>query len=147
MAAARRKSSPPDPATGTRQTVASKATPPLVLLVDDMEETREMYAEYFVYEGFRVAHATDGEHALLKVIALMPDVVVMDLAMPVLDGWDATHQIKHHAKTKHIPVVALTGHATPRNLRRATDAGADAVLTKPCTPAALAAVVNKLLRR
>ncbi len=118
-----------------------------MLLVDDVEEARDMYAEFFVHAGLRVAHATDGEHALLKVLSMLPDAVVMDLAMPVLDGWEATRQIKSHAKTKHIPVIALTGHATPSELRRASAAGADAVLTKPCTPDALLAVVNRLLGR
>ncbi|HEY8076423.1 MAG TPA: response regulator [Labilithrix sp.] len=146
IAAARRKSAPPEgPVTGTRRALRAKGYAPLVLLVDDTEEAREMYAEYFVHQGFRVAQATDGEHALLKVLTLMPDLVVMDLAMPVLDGWEATHQIKAHAKTKHIPVIALTGHVTPQDLRRAGDAGADAVLGKPCTPESLLQVVKRLL--
>lgn len=106
-----------------------------------------MYAEYFTNAGFRVAQAVDGDHALWKVISLNPDVVVMDLAMPVLDGWEATHKIKTHPKTKHIAVVALTGHVTTKELRRAEDAGADAVLTKPCSPDALLVVVRRLLGR
>ena len=79
----------------------------------------------------------EGDHALWKVTALKPDLVVMDLAMPILDGWAATREIKTHPKTKHIPVITHTGHATDENLDRARDAGADAVLTKPCLPATL----------
>ena len=120
---------------------------PLVLLVDDLQEAREMYAAHLTSSGFRVAEATDGEHALLKVISLMPEVVVMDLAMPVLDGWEATHRLKTHPRTRHIAVVALTGHATPRDLQRAEDAGADVVLAKPCTPEVLHVVIERLLRR
>lgn len=119
---------------------------PLVLLVDDVQDARDMYAEFFVNAGFRVAQAVDGEHALFKVRLLVPDVVVMDLAMPGLDGWDATHEMKAHSKTKNIPVIALTGHATEPELRRAEDAGADVVLTKPCTPDALLVAVRSVLQ-
>jgi len=118
---------------------------PHVLIVDDDEETREMYGEAFTGGGYRVAHAVDGEHALLKIISLSPDIVVMDLAMPVLDGWEATQRIKAHARTKHIPVIALTGYATPVEIRHAYDAGADAVLVKPCTPRALLFLAGRLL--
>lgn len=144
--AARRKSAPPDgPSTGTRRVLGETDVPPLVLLVDDVQDTRDLYAENFTNAGFRVAQAVDGDHALLKVMSLMPDVIVMDLAMPVLDGWEATHKIKTHPKTKHIAVVTLTGHVTSAELRRAEDAGADVVLTKPCTPDALLVVVRRLL--
>ena len=104
-----------------------------------------MYSTSLKHAGFRVIEATDGEHALLKVISLMPDVVVMDLAMPVLDGWEATHQLKSHPRTRHIAIVALTGHVTARELRRAEDAGADVVLAKPCTPDTLQIVITRLL--
>lgn len=127
--------------------VGEKDPAPLVLLVDDAEDAREMYATRLFDAGFRVAHAVDGEHALWKVITLLPDVVVMDLAMPALDGWEATHQIKTHPRTKHIGVVVLTGQATPKALRRAEDAGADVVLIKPCLPDELLAVVQQVLGR
>ncbi len=120
-------------------------TRPLVLLVDDSENTREMYAEYFELSGFRVSQATDGEHALWKVLSLMPDLVVMDLAMPTLDGFSATRQLKAHAKTKHIPVIVLTGHATPSCIALAEEAGADVVLVKPCTPSALLSIVERFV--
>lgn len=80
-------------------------------------------------------------------MALVPDLVVMDLAMPIVDGWEATRQIKAHPKTMHIPVIALTGHVTQQNLDRAREAGADAVVTKPCTPQDLLVVVRRLLAR
>ncbi len=120
---------------------------PLVMLVDDSEETRAMYAEFLEHAGLRTTHAVDGEHAVWKVVALQPDVVVMDLAMPVLDGWTATRQLKSNPKTKRVPVIVLTGHATDDNLGRAEDAGADVVLTKPCLPDALHAVIRKLLAK
>lgn len=120
---------------------------PLILLVDDAESDRALYAEYFEHAGLRVAQAVDGDHALWKVVSLKPDVVVMDLTMPVLDGWEATRKMKAHPRTMHIPVIVLTGHATEAELRRADDAGANVVLTKPCAPEALVVVVRGLLAR
>jgi two-component system cell cycle response regulator DivK len=120
---------------------------PLVLLVDDQEDARDVYTEYFVDAGFRVAQAVDGEHALWKVMIQMPALVIMDLAMPVLDGWEATHQIKTNPKTMHIPVVVLTADVTALARRRAEDAGADLVLTKPCTPQALLEVIRRFLKK
>ena len=120
---------------------------PLVLIVDDAQVTRDLYAEYLLYSGLRVALAVDGDHGLWKVLMLSPDLVVMDLAMPGIDGWEATRQLKAHPRTKHIPVIALTGHVSEENLRRARDVGADLVLTKPCTPDELLSQIRKLLSR
>jgi len=127
-----------------RQTAASTAAP-LVLLVDDHQDARDLYSDFFKEAGFRIAEAVDGDHALLKIAALMPSAVVMDLAMPVLDGWEATRRIKEHPKTEHVAVIVLTGQVTPEALARAADAGADVVLAKPCTPEALLAAVKELL--
>ncbi len=120
-------------------------SPPLVLIVDDHEDTRVLYGEFFLHSGYRVDYAIDGEDALAKVSALAPDLVVMDLAMPVVDGWEATLRLKAHAKTADIPVIVLTGHVTGDNLQRAEDAGADAVLTKPCLPQILLDLVKQFL--
>lgn len=106
-----------------------------------------MYTDQLEWAGMRVSHAVDGEHALWKVITAKPDVVVMDLAMPTLDGWEATRAIKTNPKTRHVPVIALTGHVMPAELRRAAEAGADVVLTKPCTPRELLSVVDRWLTR
>jgi CheY-like chemotaxis protein len=118
---------------------------PLVLIVDDFEDNRIVYSEFFEHEGMRVDQATDGEHALMKALVIVPDVIVMDLGLPGLDGWEATRELKRHPRTLHIPVVAITGHVTTENLRRARQAGADVVLTKPCRPDTLLAHVLKLL--
>jgi CheY-like chemotaxis protein len=120
---------------------------PLVLVVDDADDNRALFSEFLTHKGFRVEEAVDGEHALLKTLSFIPDLIVMDLSMPVLDGWEATRQIKAHASTKHIPVIAITGHVTEENLQRARDAGADAVLVKPCAPAVLFEVASWLLTR
>ena len=120
---------------------------PLVLFVDDCDDVREMYAEWFVNAGLRVVSAVDGDHGLWKVTMSKPDVVVMDLAMPIVDGWEATEELKTHPGTKHIPVVVVTGNVVDESLQRARDVGADIVLTKPCTPDKLLAVVQGLLPR
>lgn len=118
-----------------------------VLLVDDFEDAREMYTFAFADAGVDVEHAVDGEHALFKALTHPPDVVVMDLAMPTLDGWEATKRMKAHPRMAHVPIVVLTGQVEPDALRRAHDAGADAVLTKPCSPEALLAVVRSVVGR
>lgn len=144
--AARRRSLPPDgPATGTRRVLGERELAPLVLLVDDAAEAREMYAEYLEHAGYRVTQAADGDHALWKVASTLPDVIVMDLAMPILDGWEATRKLRTHPRTKHIPVVVLTGDGSEASTQRAHDAGANVVLVKPCTPDVLDAVIRRML--
>jgi CheY-like chemotaxis protein len=148
-AAARRKSAaPPDrQRTGRRRILGDPDVAPLVLIVDDSEDIRALYSEFFLDSGLRVVLAVDGDHGLWKVTSLKPDIVVMDLEMPIVDGWEATRQMKAHPRMKHIPVIALTGHVSPECLERAEAAGADAVVTKPCLPEVLLALVEKLLKR
>jgi CheY-like chemotaxis protein len=119
-AVTRRKPAEPEgPATGMRRVLDDKERAPLVLLVDDVQDTRDLYADALEEAGLRVVQAVDGDHALWKVASLLPDLVVMDLAMPVLDGWQATSHIKSHPKTRHIRVVVLTGCGTSEDLQRA----------------------------
>jgi two-component system cell cycle response regulator DivK len=120
---------------------------PLVLVVDDFEDNRAMYAEYLTFSGFRVAEAADGQEAVDKTKELLPDVVVMDLSLPVMDGWEATRQLKNDDRTKAIPVIALTGHALAGHSKGAKEAGCDEFLAKPCLPDQLVAKVNELLAR
>jgi CheY-like chemotaxis protein len=120
---------------------------PLILLVDDSDDTRAFYAEHLSAFGFRVDHCVDGEQGFVRAMSHRPDLVVMDLEMPILDGWEATRRIKSHPKTKHIPVLAITGHALQEHLRRAHDAGADAVLIKPCQLVVLLGTIRELLAR
>ena len=135
-----------EPKTAGVRRVRDGERAPLVLLVDDLQEARDMYATSLTCAGLRVIEATDGEHGLLKVTTLMPDVVVMDLAMPgVLDGWEAIRQLKTRPRTRDIAIVALTGHSSEHDLRRAEDAGADVVLAKPCAPDMLLSVIERLL--
>jgi two-component system, cell cycle response regulator DivK len=119
--------------------------PPLVLLVDDSEDNREVYAQYLSFSGFRVESAVDGIEAVEMATRLHPDVIVMDLSLPRLDGWEATRQIKSAPATSGIPVIALTGHAVSESKRRALDAGCSGYLTKPCLPDILVSEIRRLV--
>ena len=118
---------------------------PLVLVVEDYQDAREMYAAYLQFSGFEVAEATNGIEAIEKAQRLMPDIVLMDLALPRMDGWEATRRLKSDERTKQIPVVALTGHALAGHAEGARQAGCDAFVTKPCLPDALVAEIRRLL--
>jgi two-component system, cell cycle response regulator DivK len=117
----------------------------LVLLVEDTADTLEAFAHFLRAAGFRVETATDGRQAVDKARALQPDVVVMDLALPELDGWQATHQIKSDPATRHVPVIACTGHAFQQSKESARQAGCEAFLTKPLDPTLLVSEINRVL--
>ena len=118
---------------------------PLVLVVEDYQDAREMYAAYLQFSGFEVAEAGNGIEAIEKTQELLPDIVLMDLALPRMDGWEATRRLKSDERTRHIPIVALTGHALAGHAEGARDAGCDAFVTKPCLPDALVAEIRRLL--
>jgi CheY-like chemotaxis protein len=120
---------------------------PLVLVVDDYQDAREMYAEYLSFSGFRVAEASNGLEAVEKAFLLQPDVILMDLSLPGMDGWAATRQLKTDERTRRIPVVALTGHALAGASDGARQAGCDAFVTKPCLPDELVLEVRRVLQR
>jgi two-component system, cell cycle response regulator DivK len=118
---------------------------PLVLIVDDFEDNRAMYVQFLTFEGFRVAEAENGAEALEQARNLHPDLIVMDLSLPVMDGWEATRRLKSDARTRRIPVLALTGHALGGHSQRAKEAGCDAYLTKPCLPEDLVVEIRKMI--
>ena len=118
---------------------------PLILVVDDYQDAREMYAEYLQFSGFRVAEARNGNEAVEKAFALKPDLILMDLSLPGMDGWEATRKLKSDDATKHIPVVALTGHALAGASEGAKKAGCDSFVTKPCLPDDLVVEVRRML--
>jgi CheY-like chemotaxis protein len=118
---------------------------PLILVVDDYQDAREMYAEYLQFSGFRVAEARNGNEAIEQAFALKPDLILMDLSLPGMDGWEATRQLKSDERTRHIPVVALTGHALAGASEGARKAGCDSFVTKPCLPDDLVVEVRRML--
>ena len=121
------------------------AQTPLVLVVEDYADTREMYATYLQFSGFRVAEAANGLEALEKTRELLPDIILMDLALPKMDGWEATRRLKADERTSHILIVALTGHALAGHAEGARQAGCDAFVTKPCLPDAIVAEIQRML--
>lgn len=123
----------------------SETPGPLVLVVEDYQDAREMYAAYLQFSGFRVAEATNGVEAIEKTLELFPDIILMDLALPKMDGWEATRRLKMDERTRHIPVVALTGHALAGHAEGARQAGCDSFVTKPCLPDALVAEIQRML--
>jgi CheY-like chemotaxis protein len=118
-----------------------------VLIVDDAEDNRVVYGQYLEFFGLSVVHAVDGEHALFKIERRPPDVIVMDLAMPILDGWETMRRLKAAPQTADIPIIAVTGHFDEGGLRRAHAVGAYAVLLKPCLPEVLHSVIRGILER
>lgn len=118
---------------------------PLILVVEDQPELRRLYAEQLERSGFDVIEAANGEDAISHTSSRGPDVVLMDLSLPVLDGWEATRRLKADTRTAHIPVVALTAHDGAGELQRATHAGCDWFVPKPCPPDALVAEVRRIL--
>ena len=120
---------------------------PRVLLVDDYPDAREMYSEYLDFSGFEVIEAANGMEALQRAADESPDIILMDLSLPVMDGWEATRRLKAEARTAHIPVVALTGHALAGMSEGAKQAGCDAFVTKPCLPEDLVKEIRRVLAR
>lgn len=123
----------------------SEQQPPLILVVDDYQDAREMYAEYLQFSGFRVAEARNGNEAVQQAFALKPDLILMDLSLPGMDGWEATRRLKADDSTRHIPIVALTGHALAGASDGAKKAGCDSFVTKPCLPDDLVVEVRRML--
>lgn len=118
---------------------------PVVLVVDDFIDNREMYGEYLAHLGFRVLEASDGRTAVDVARQERPSAIVMDLSLPVLDGWEATRILKGDPLTAGIVILVLSGHAEPASRQRALDAGCDEFMPKPCLPADLAGTVKRLL--
>jgi CheY-like chemotaxis protein len=120
-----------------------KTDHPMVLVVDDDSDAREMYSDFLKSKGCDVYKAKDGAEAVRKAADLWPNVIVMDLAMPNMDGWEAVRQLHQSSWTSMIPIIAVSAVADGRDA--AFDIGCDAYLTKPCTPTVLWAQIQALL--
>jgi two-component system, cell cycle response regulator DivK len=123
----------------------SQFSGPLVLVVDDYQDAREMYSHYLKSSGFRTAEARTGIEAVAKARELKPNCILMDLSLPGIDGWEATRQLKADLSTTHIPVVAITGHASEFASRNAKAAGCAAFILKPALPDAVVTEVRKAM--
>lgn len=118
--------------------------PPTVLIVDDYQDCREMYAAYLALTGFRVVKAKDGWEALDAARRCLPDVILMDLSLPGLDGFETTRRLKRDPRTRDLVVVALTAQTLP-SLDTLRDIGFESVILKPCLPDELAERVESFV--
>lgn len=119
--------------------------PTRVLLVEDNELNRDMLSRRLVRRGFHVVTAVDGEEAVQRTNETKPDLILMDMRLPGLSGWDATRRIKANPETNAIPVIALTAHAMKVDREQALAAGCDGFETKPVELERLLATIQDLL--
>ena len=136
-----------EPRDSSLQPKSPRAERPFVLLVEDDEDTRDLYIEYFKFVGVRVEGASGGAEALTKVRALKPDIVVLDLNLPGMSGWEVARELKASAETKAVPILALTADAMKGSEQAALDAGCDRYRAKPCLPKDLVVIVCEMVRR
>ena len=118
-----------------------------ILLVEDNELNRDMLSRRLERKGFQVVTAVDGQHGLFKVQTEMPDLILMDMNLPVIDGWETTRQLKACQETHHIPIIALTAHAMTGDQDKALEAGCDDYATKPVDLPQLLVQIHALLDR
>jgi two-component system, cell cycle response regulator DivK len=118
---------------------------PLVLVTEDVTDARDLFKVFLEFEGFEVVTAANGEEAVERAREVQPDAIVMDLSMPVMDGFQATEELRLDVRTRDIPVVALSGHVLPQHTDKARDAGCDTILPKPCLLTDVAAKIRTML--
>jgi len=121
--------------------------PNSILLVEDNEDNRIIYATALRYAGYKVFEAITGTEGVQQARFHRPDLVLMDISVPELDGWEATTILKADPDTKHIPIIAVTAHALPGDEERSIEAGCDGYLAKPIPPAALIAEIDRRFGR
>lgn len=119
---------------------------PKILLVEDNEMNRDMLSRRLQRRGFDVVIAIDGQSGIEKAQTESPDLILMDMSLPMIDGWEATRALKSKAETKHIPVIALTAHAMSTDRDRALEAGCDDYDTKPIEFSRLLEKMESLMR-
>jgi CheY-like chemotaxis protein len=118
-----------------------------ILIVEDNEMNRDMLSRRLERKGYTVLIAVDGESGLEVARANTPDMILMDMSLPVVDGWEATRRLKADDRLKHIPVIALTAHAMANDRDKALEAGCDDYDTKPIELPRLLAKMDALLGR
>ena len=118
---------------------------PLVLLVEDRVDARELYAQYLTYAGFQVVTAINGHEAIRLAQMLRPDIVLMDIRLPGMDGLEATADLKRQPELSHIPVVAITADSSREMEARCRAAGCAAFVSKPVLPDDVAILLKAVL--
>jgi two-component system cell cycle response regulator DivK len=118
---------------------------PTILIVEDNEDNRIVYSTMLRHFGFAVDEAENGAEGILKARTKLPDLILMDIAIPLVDGWEAVQRLKRDPVTAGIPIVALTAHAMPADREKAIQVGCDGYLAKPCEPRAVVEEVRRIL--
>jgi two-component system response regulator len=118
-----------------------------ILLVEDNEMNRDMLSRRLIRNGYQVVMAFDGEQAVAMSQSEKPDLILMDMSLPVIDGWEATRRVKSAESSAHIPIIALTAHAMSGDRERALGAGCDDYDTKPIEMPRLLEKIDALLAR
>jgi two-component system, cell cycle response regulator DivK len=116
-----------------------------VLLVEDNEMNRDMLSRRLIRRGFQVVFAMDGQHGIDLAHSERPDIILMDLSLPVIDGWEATRRLKADDSTRSVPVIGLTAHAMSGDREKAIEAGCDDYDTKPVELDRLIGMIERLL--
>ena len=116
-----------------------------ILLVEDNEMNRDMLSRRLVRNGHEVSIAVDGQKGIDMALSQLPDLILMDMSLPVIDGWEATRQIRANDATRRIPVIALTAHAMAGDREKAMEAGCDDYDTKPIEISRLLGKITALL--
>ena len=118
-----------------------------ILVVEDQEDNRQILRDLLGSAGFRMVEAHDGEQALTVARSQRPDLILMDIQLPILDGYETTRAIKRDSELKHIPIIAVTSYALSGDEQRAREAGCDAYVAKPYSTRHLLAKIGQFLER
>lgn len=121
--------------------------PKRILIVDDYPDALEIWGLYLRSLGYEVETAADGLSAVEQAHIHLPDIIVLDLELPGITGFEAAVRLRHAPDTKDIPLIAATGYSHVKQLNQARQSGFDSIVVKPCEPAALVAEIERLLRR
>ena len=116
-----------------------------ILVVEDQEDNRQILRDLLKSVGYEMIEAEDGEQALIKVVEHKPDLILMDIQLPLLDGYEATRRIKANPELKHIPIIVVTSYALSGDEEKARAAGCEAYVAKPYSPRALLAKIREYL--
>jgi CheY-like chemotaxis protein len=116
-----------------------------VVIVEDLEDTSTLYSRFLTHLGYHVTAIPDGLEALEQIPALLPHVIIMDIAIPGVDGLEVTRRLKRRRLTREIPVIAVSGYTSAGSPEKASKAGCVSYLPKPCLPARLAEEIQRVL--
>ena len=133
--------------TRNTQQVTEVGNAPTILLVEDNEMNRDMLSRRLKRSGYKVIIAVDGSEGVSLATTAKPNIILMDMSLPVLDGWEATKQLKANNNTKHIPIIALTAHAMSGDREKALNSGCDEYDTKPIEMPRLLDKITTLLNK